>query len=128
MVILLSIIIMCSVVLIALSILPLIMQRLQSWQKKQENIVAIEMDKMFYDKSPKNIVMLYFILPPALGLGAYLLLHSPIFIIFSLIIGLVIPNFIIKVRYKHRMQKFNDQLLDAINMLSSCLKGGLSLL
>ena len=67
MVTLLNILIMCSVVLIALSILPIIMQRIQSWQKKQENIVAIEMDKMFYDKNPKKIAMLYFILPPVLG-------------------------------------------------------------
>ena len=128
MIILLNIIIMCSVVLIALSILPIFMQRIQFWQKKQEDIVAIEMDKMFYDKSPKNIVMLYFILPPIFSLGAYLILGSSIFAIFGLLIGLAIPNLTMKIRYKRRMQKFNGQLLDAINMLSSCLKGGLSLL
>jgi len=128
MVILLSIIIMCSVVLIVLSIFPVILQRLQTWQKKQEDIVAIEMDKMFYDKSPKKIVLLYFILPPVLGLGAYLLLRLPIFVVLGLLVGLAIPNLIIKLRYKQRIQKFNGQLLDAINLLSSCLKGGLSLL
>ena len=128
MIVLLNILILCSVILIALSILPIIMQRIQSWQKKKEVVVAKEMDKMFYDKSPKNIVMLYFIFPTILGLGGFFILQSPIFMIFGALIGLAIPNFILKMRYKRRINKFNDQLLDAINMLSSCLKGGLSLL
>ena len=48
--------------------------------------------------------------------------------IIGALIGVDIPSFILKVRLKRRIQKFNDQLLDAINMLTSCLKGGLSLL
>lgn len=128
MIILLSILILCSIILIVLSLLPLLMQRIQSWQKKQEVIVAKEMDKMFFDKNPKSIVMLYFILPIIFGLTGFFLLNSPLFIILGALIGLFIPNFILKTRFKHRVQKFNNQLLDAINMLSSCLKGGLSLL
>lgn len=125
---LLSILILCSVVLIVLSIFPAIMQKIQSWQQKKEAIVAKEMDKMFYHKSPKSIVMLYFILPIILSMGAFIVLQSLILAVFGGLIGLVIPNLILKMRYKNRIQKFNGQLLDAINMLSSCLKGGLSLL
>lgn len=128
MVLLLSILILCSVILISFSLLPLLMQKIQSWQYKQEAAVAKEMDKMFYDKSPKNIVMLYFILPLVLGIGGYIFLNSQIFMALGAVIGLAIPNFILKTRYKLRIQKFNDQLLDAVNMLSSCIKGGLSLL
>ena len=104
------------------------MQKIQFWQQKQEVVVAKEMDKMFYDKNPKNIVMLYFILPLILGAAAQIFLKSVIFVIFGVLIGLAIPNFILKIRYKRRIQKFSEQLVDAINMLSSCLKGGLSLL
>lgn len=125
---LLSILILCSVVLISLSLLPIVMRKIQSWQQKKEAVVAKEMDKMFYDKSPKGIVMLYFILPLILGVGGYFLLQSPIFMIFGAFIGAAIPNFILKMRYKMRINKLNDQLLDAVNMLSSCIKGGLSLL
>jgi tight adherence protein B len=126
--ILLSILILCSVVLIAMSILPILVQKIQSWQQKKEAVVAKEMDKMFYNKSPKSIAILYLILPIVLGLGSYIILQSSIFAIFGALIGLAIPNFILKMRYNNRIQKFNSQLLDAINMLSSCLKGGLSLL
>ena len=128
MVLLLSIVILCSIVLLSLSILPFFMQKIQSWQQKQEVIVAKEMDKMFYDKSPKRIVMLYYILPLVFGLSGLIFLKSPFFMIFGALIGAGIPNLILKMRFKRRVDKFNNQLLDAINMLASCLKGGLSLL
>jgi len=128
MLILLAILILCSVVLISLSLLPFFVQKIQSWQYQQEAVVAKEMDKMFYDKNPKNIVMLYYILPFILGAAGYVFLQSQIFIVLGVIIGIAIPNFILKTRAKVRVMKFNDQLLDAINMLSSCIKGGLSLL
>ena len=128
MVILLFILILGAVVLLVLGLLPMVIQRMQAWQKQQEVIVGKEMEKMFYDKSPKSIVMLYFILPVIFGLAGVLFLPSPIFAIFTGMIGLAVPNIILKLRYKRRIQKFNGQLVDAINMLSSCLKGGLSLL
>ena len=126
--ILLFILILSSVILISLSVLPIIMQKIQFWQKKQEVVVAKEMDAMFYDKSPKNIVMLYFILPLIFGIAAQVFLQSTIAVIFGVFIGLAIPNIMLKMRYKRRINKFSEQLVDAINMLSSCLKGGLSLL
>ncbi|MDD5130702.1 MAG: type II secretion system F family protein [Candidatus Omnitrophica bacterium] len=128
MILLLFILILCSIILISFSLLPVIVQKIQSWQQQKEVVLAKEMDEMFYDKSPKNIVMLYYILPLAFGIGGYVFLQSQIFMIFGVIIGVAIPNFILKARYKMRIKKFNDQLLDAINMLSSCIKGGLSLL
>ncbi len=128
MALLLGIVMLCSIILLSLSILPFFMQKIQSWQQKQEVIVAKEMDKMFYGKSPKRIVMLYYILPIVFGLSGILFLHSPVFMIFGALIGVVTPNLILKMRFKRRVQKFDNQLLDAINMLSSCLKGGLSLL
>jgi tight adherence protein B len=128
MIILLSILILCSVILVSFSLLPIIMQKIQTWQQQKEVTLAKEMDKMFYDKSPKNIVMLYYILPLVFGLAGYIFLKSPFFMVLGVMIGVVIPNFILKARYKIRISKFNNQLLDAINMLSSCIKGGLSLL
>jgi tight adherence protein B len=128
MIILISIVILCSIILLSLSFLPILMQRMQSWQQKQEVIVTKEMDNMFYDKNPKQIVMLYYILPVVLGFSGIILLRSPLFMIFGALIGVVIPNFLLKMRFKRRVQKFSNQLLDSINMLTSCLKGGLSLL
>ena len=129
MVVLSSILILCSVALISLSILPFFMQRIESWRASKEVIVAQHMDQMFYyDRSPKSIVQLYFILPIILGVAGYFFTRSSIAVLVGVTIGVVIPNFILKMRFARRKQKFNNQILDTINMLSSCLKGGLSLL
>jgi tight adherence protein B len=128
MVFLLNILILCSIILLSISILPWAVQKLQSWQKQKEEVLSKEMDKMFYDKSPKNIVMLYFILPLIFGPAGFFIFNSAPLMVLGVLIGLAIPNIILKVRYSARIRKFNDQLLDAISMLSSCIKGGLSLL
>lgn len=128
MVILLNILILCSIILLSISALPWVVQKLQSWQQKKEEVMGKELDKMFYDKNPKNIVMLYFILPLAFGATGLLVLNSPPLMILGALVGVVIPNIILKLRYQARIRKFSDQLLDSINMLSSCIKGGLSLL
>ena len=101
---------------------------MQAWQHQKELVFGKEMDKTFYDKSPKSIVMLYFILPLIFGAGGIIFLKSRIFMILGIFIGVAIPGLIMKMRYRLRIRKFNDQLLDAISMLSSCIKGGLSLL
>lgn len=126
--ILLSIVILSSVILLTLSIFPFFMKQAESWQADKEVIVAKHMDQMFYDKNPKSILRLYFILPLVLALGGYFITQSFFAVIAGVIVGSAIPNFILKMRYARRKQKFNNQLLDTINMLSSCLKGGLSLL
>ena len=126
--ILLSLLIICSVVLISLSVFPFFMARIESVRAKKEAVVAKQMDQMFSDKSSKVIARFYFILPLVLGLTAYFVSQSPAIVAVGAVIGLVIPNFIMKMHFARRKQSFNNQLLDAINMLSSCLKSGLSLL
>jgi len=128
MVILLSILILCSVILITLSVFPFFLKLMESWRAKREASVVKQMDQMFSDKPPQGIVRLYLILPLILGLTGYFIFQSFIVVIAAAMVGLAIPNLILKMRYARRKQKFGEQLLDAINMLSSCLKGGLSLM
>ncbi|MCX5706482.1 MAG: type II secretion system F family protein [Candidatus Omnitrophica bacterium] len=125
---LISILILGSVVLIAYSLLPQFLNKAKNWQKDEERKVAKEMDNMFYDKSPRKIVLLYFILPEIFGIIAFIIFHSIIVAIGLALVGLTIPNLILKLRFNNRKKKFASQLLDAINLLSSSLKGGLSLL
>lgn len=118
-----------SVYLVAMVVIPLLERRRQAWQVKEEQFIEKELDKMFYyDRSPKEIVRLYYILPPILGILGWLFFQSTIFVFAGAILGLFIPNLILKIRDAQRRRKFNVQLLDAIMILSSSLKGGLSLL
>jgi tight adherence protein B len=128
MIVLLSIIILLAAVLVTVGLLPIFLKIADAWALTKEAKFNRQMDQMFYTKSAKGIVRLYFILPVILGLAGFLLTRSLIVAVPLAFVGLVVPNFIIKMRLASRKRKFNSQLLDAIGMLSSCLKGGLSLL
>lgn len=120
--------ILSSVILIAYSLLPYFLDKMKVWQDRQERVVNREMDKMFYDKNPKGLTRLYFILPFILGAAGYFIFQNIIFSGLGFAVGIAIPNFMIKMRVAKRKAQFGDQLLDAINLISSSLKGGLSLL
>ncbi|MFA5411451.1 MAG: type II secretion system F family protein [Candidatus Omnitrophota bacterium] len=118
-----------SIILLTMFFAPPLETRVKDWQVKKEEYVAKELDNLFsYDKSPKAIVSLYFILPPLFGLIGFILSQSFLFVFIGGLIGLFIPNFILRMRNLKRRQKFNHQILDAIMILSSSLKGGLSFL
>ncbi|MCU0666750.1 MAG: type II secretion system F family protein [Candidatus Omnitrophica bacterium] len=118
-----------AIVILTMAFAPSLEDKLKIWKEKKEEVVAQELDKLFYyDKSPKSIVRFYFILPPIFAGIFFLLSGSPLIAIAGLFLGLVIPNLILKIRNGRRRKKFNVQILDAIMILSSSLKGGLSLL
>lgn len=121
--------IISSVLLITIATAPKAEDKLRTWQAQKEKVVEKELDNLFYyDKNPKRIIKLYFILPPIFAVVGYILAGNIIFAFAGLFIGLLIPNLILKVRNARRRQKFSHQILDAIMILSSALKGGLSLL
>jgi len=117
-----------SIVLFCLAVIPLVQEIIVSLEKKKEKTVAVEFDRLFYDKSPKEIIRLYFILPPLLGLLGLIIFKSIIVLVGGVLVGLFIPNLTLKMRNVQRRHKFNNQILNAIMILSSSLKGGLSLL
>jgi tight adherence protein B len=125
---LIILLITAAVILLSMAIFPTMIEGADKWRQKKEKFVEKELDKMFYDKSPKRIMQLYFILPPVLAGAALLLLQSGILAAVGAVLGLVVPNVILRTRNRMRKQKFEHQILDAIMILSSSLKGGLSLL
>lgn len=118
-----------SICLLAMVLVPLVEEKLKSWQTKKEKVVKKEMDKLFYyNQTAKEITRLYIILPCILGLAGYLVFNSFLFVAAGLLIGLFIPSLLIKSKNSQRRRKFGSQLLDSIMILSGSLKGGLSLL
>lgn len=116
-----------SALLLSFALIPFLQGIIMSWQKKKEKAVVEKLDKLFYDKNPQKVARFYLIFPPLLGILAFLTLKSILAIIGGLLLGLFIPNFILRIRDIQRRQKFNGQILNAIMILSSSLKGGLSL-
>jgi len=118
-----------AVYLLACIIIPIIEQRRAVWHARKEQDITDKLDKMFYyDKSTQYIIWLYYILPVVFGVFGWVFFGHELFAIVGVIIGLAIPSLILKIKEMKRRAKFNLQILDAVMILSSSLKGGLSLL
>ncbi|MBU1998967.1 MAG: type II secretion system F family protein [Candidatus Omnitrophota bacterium] len=117
-----------AIIFLSVVIFPLLEARLKIWQHQKEKVISKELDSLFFERNPKNIMRLYFILPPVLGLGFYVFTNMWFMIVVGAIVGLGIPTFVLKMRNSQRRNKVGNQLLDAVMALSSALKGGLSLL
>lgn len=117
-----------SIILLSIFFFTPALAIFEKWRLKKEEVLTKELDNLFYETSPKEIMRLYFILPPVLGIAGFLILKSPAYILVGAILGLFIPNLLLKMRNTNRRQKFNNQLIDAIMVISSALKGGLSIL
>jgi tight adherence protein B len=117
-----------SVYLIAYQIIPLLTDKLHSMQSKKVSIAEQQLDDMFMPVSREKLFLYYTLSPIILGGGAFFLFNK---ISVALIAGIgstVLPAFIIKLMEYRRKQKFLNQLVDGLMVISSALKGGLSLL
>ncbi|MCX5709643.1 MAG: type II secretion system F family protein [Candidatus Omnitrophica bacterium] len=118
-----------SIVLLTMAGAPKVEEKARDWHDEKERVIEKKLDDMFsYDKSPRRIIMLYYILPPVLGTLGYILASNWLGAFAGAFVGLAIPNMMLKIRDAQRRKKFYDQLIDSIMILSSALKGGLSLL
>lgn len=125
---LIALLIIGSVVSLFMVISPIAETAFLSWRQKKEVKIAAQFDELFYDKSPRRLTQMYYILPVAFGAAGIIIYRSPVFAVAGAGLGLFLPNLILKMHSGQRRSKFDGQILNAIMILSSSLKGGLSLL
>lgn len=100
-------------------------------QKKRTQKLANTMDRMFIKVRFNRLVFVYTALPLGLGVAGYLFFPQEIRLlgcILGVLGGLIGPSLYVKHLTEKRKAKFNEQLIDALMILSSSLKGGLSLI
>jgi tight adherence protein B len=99
---------------------------LDGYKKK----IQLELQKAHILLKPEEYITVSIILFFALGLRMFILMSSSTFaIIFAIIggvIGWVLPSFYLKIKIKKRIRFLNDQLNDAIVLISNSLKAGYS--
>ena len=108
--------------------LPLVLGKYSEVQ--QERIVRVEkdLDNMFMFKNRKRLALLFTVIPLALGLIGFILLGNILGFGIGLAAGFILPSVIIKHMNSQRINKFSQQLVDGIMVLSGSLKAGLSLI
>lgn len=110
------------------AVYPLWVKLMGQYQSKQVKQTAQKLDNMFLNVPTKKLFLFYTLTPLALA-GIALLFTENLVIVLSLAaISVVIPAFVLRVLDSARKRKFQAQLIDSLSIMTSCLKGGLSLL
>jgi len=107
---------------------PYITQLLRRMQEKKVARTTKQLDAMFIEIKSEKLFLYNTVSPVVLGALCFLLTRNFIVTFAGVGIGLFLPPLVIKTMKARRKQRLEGQLVDALMILSSSLKGGLSLL
>ena len=120
-----------TVVFISSVVLPGVATKLNIYNKQRERELSARISSIVSQEEAARIVKILIIAPFFSGVLFYLLLPSEIKIIglfAGAFLGLVLPLFYIKILKRKIQRNFLDQLVDALMIMSSSFRGGLSLI
>ncbi len=103
----------------------------KTWKEAEQERAAedkADLENMFIFGRQKILALLYIIIPVVLGAALYFVYKNTWFIVVGIIAGFAAPLSAIRVKKSLRRKAFHNQLIDALLIMNSCLKGGLSLI
>ena len=109
-------------------VVPFIKGKAENWQEKRVGKSAERLEQMFIKVDKKKLALIYALSPLIAGLLGLIIFRNFLAVFLFAVAGLVLPAMRVRHLQQARYRKFNSQLPDGIMILSSCLKGGLSLL
>jgi tight adherence protein B len=117
-----------SAILIFSQAHPFIQRILEKWQKKRVEKITPKLDNMFLNVPIPKLILLDILSPIIVGAAGFLIFHSIVAAVIGGILGLGLPLLVISQLERARRQKFGQQLIDGLMVLSGSLRAGLSLL
>lgn len=112
-------------------VVPIIVDRTSTINQLQTQNMLAKYDTYLQDEQIKRARQLTLFGPVILGLAGFILFPEVakiIGVIVGVILGYAIPRFYVNKLISDRKSKFNDQLMDALMIMSSSFRGGLSLI
>jgi tight adherence protein B len=114
--------------IVTYQIFSLLGEKFYHLQRRKLSEIEKKLDEMFMLIERKKLLF-YYTLSPLLLMGvAFILFKNFIVVLVAGFLGLSLPTLVLKYLEKIRKDKIRSQLLDGLMVLSSCLKGGLSIL
>jgi len=104
---------------------------LKKWdeiQKKKAEKTSSQFEEMFIFLKKEVLATLYVVIPLILGILGFFLTRKIWVSLIGMAIGVASPFILVRFMDKKRRAKFNAQLGDGLMIMSSCLKGGLTLI
>jgi tight adherence protein B len=119
-----------SIVLLSNFLVPALVAKYGQINKDQAQVVVAKVDRYLREEEIKKMYRLIFLGPIVLGIAGLVLFPAGrqwIGLIVGVVFGYILPRMYVDRLITVRKQKFNDQLVDALMIMSSSFRGGLSL-
>ena len=123
--------IFCTVGLIGYAVIPMTYDRLLTVNEKRQQKFTLNMEQLVSRRQAKKTSRFLGLVWFAFPLAGFFLFPEEIRlagVIIGLVMGIVFPGMYIKFLTQKTRNKFNDQLVDALMIMSSSFRGGLSLI
>jgi len=117
-----------SVTILTYYVVPVAWERFYMWRLRGVEMQRTKLREMFLDMDPQKLFILNVASPALLSVLGLIVTRSLMGFLIGLGVGFGIPALIVKNLVVMKKAKFNSQITDGLMILTSCLKGGLSLL
>ncbi len=117
-----------SVTVLTYHVIPVAWEKIYMWRARGVEIQRTKLKEIFLDMDPQKLFLLNVVSPTLLSLVGLIVTRSLMGFLIGLGVGFGIPALIVKNLILTRKSRFNAQITDGLMILTSCLKGGLSLL
>jgi tight adherence protein B len=116
------------VTMLCYQLVPVVWDRMYAWRVRGVETQRTKLKEMFLDMDPHQLFILNIVSPFLLSVIGLGITRSLTGFFIGLGVGFAVPAVIVKNLVSARKSKFCAQITDGLMILSSCLKGGLSLL
>jgi len=96
-------------------------------QKEKAEKTSSQFGEMFIFLKKETLAILYVVIPLVLGILGFLLTRKLLVSLAGVAVGIASPFVMVRFMNSRRKSKFSSQLGDGLMIMSSCLKGGLTL-
>ncbi len=121
----------CTAALIGYSVVPIVYNKSVALSQKRAYSLSNRLERVIPRTQLKELAKIYMLAPIVMA-GIFFILFPQelrlLGIVLGIIGGLIFPSFYTKILIANNKSKFEDQLIDALMIMSSSFRGGLSLI
>jgi len=121
----------CTAGVVGFAVVPMMYGRAAVITEKRQQKMTNKMGQLMTKDQMRNLNRLFLLAPVLCAAGLYLLFPSEfklLGVVVGAAAGLVLPGFYVQILTRKSRDKFSDQLVDALMIMSSSFRGGLSLI
>ncbi len=122
--------IFCTVAITIAIIFPILYRRTTDFNERRQRELANKMERVLPKESVKQITFFHMVAPVGMAVGGFLFFPDSlrlVGVIVGFIAGFLFPGIYAQMLISRNRTKFNTQLIDALMIMSSSFRGGLSL-